>query len=36
METQETQQEFQEEHTAAAEASASAEEQPSLAATSTQ
>jgi flagellar motor switch protein FliN/FliY len=36
METQETQQEFQEEYTAAAEASASAEEQPSSAATSTQ
>jgi len=36
METQQTQQEFQEEYTAAAEASASAEEQPSSAATSTQ
>jgi flagellar motor switch protein FliN/FliY len=36
METQETQQEFQEEYTAAAEASASAEEQPSSTATSNQ
>jgi flagellar motor switch protein FliN/FliY len=36
METQQTQQEFQEEYTSAAEASASAEEQPSSAATSTQ